>query len=204
MANGYNQKFTLEDIFNNKKLKGKIPLVNYKEDFDEDNKLHKKTNMKTLSYLVYNMAKSSARPYYNPFTPSKSGDIITIAGTLTDDINKPFEAVYQGILAQKQILSFTVNNGDIIRTALKESKKIGREMGKEPKLWLKVGSMQEIENMNKKQLNYLVDDIMRNIFYNSEYQYTQKKYDVAKIPVYRSTNYELRKLKWQQKVGDYE
>ena len=31
MANRFTQQFTLKDIFNNKKLKNKLPLINYKE-----------------------------------------------------------------------------------------------------------------------------------------------------------------------------
>ena len=31
MASRFTQNFTLTDIFNNKKLKDKIPLINYKE-----------------------------------------------------------------------------------------------------------------------------------------------------------------------------
>ena len=31
MAGRYSQTFTLKDIFNNPNLKGKIPLINYKE-----------------------------------------------------------------------------------------------------------------------------------------------------------------------------
>lgn len=200
MANGYKQKFTLEDIFNNKKLAGKLPLVNYRE-YIKDDKMHHRTNMQTLTSLVYNIAKSSAKPYYNPFMPSKNGEIIILGGKLTDDINKPFEAIFQSLMAQKQIMSFTVNNGSMIRSALKESKRIKKETGKEPKLWLRAGSMLEIENMNKRELGWLIDDIMRNVFYNDEYQSTQKKYNVTEIPVFGSTNYDRRKENWQRKVG---
>jgi len=202
MANGYNQQFTLIDIFNNKKLAKKLPLVRYKENVGEDNKVHKTTNMKSVGRLVYETAKSSAKPYYNPFISSKNGNLIIVGGKLTGDYETAYESVYNGIVAQKEMLSFTANNGDIIRNALKESQMIKRQTGQEPKLWLKAGSMLEIENMSKKQIRELVDDVMKNIYYSDNYMNTQKKYDVAKIIVNGSTNYERRKLLWQHKVGD--
>lgn len=38
MASRFTQNFTLTDIFNNKKLKDKLPLINYKEIEREDEK----------------------------------------------------------------------------------------------------------------------------------------------------------------------
>ena len=52
MANRYSQNFTLTDIFNNPKLKGKLPLINYKERELEGGKISVRTNGKTVNRQV--------------------------------------------------------------------------------------------------------------------------------------------------------
>jgi hypothetical protein len=197
----YSQNFTLLDIFNNKKLKNKLPIINYRETMSEDGKTHSTTRMKSLGILVYETSKSSAKPYYNPLKPSKSGNQIIISGELTGELESVVNAVYNGLMANKRLFEITVNNADMIRTALKESQRIKKRTGIEPKLFLNVGSMQEIETMSKRQLNALLDDIMRNIFYNEDFAYTQEKYNVKKIVINRSSNYDKRKRDWLKKVG---
>jgi hypothetical protein len=100
------------------------------------------------------------------------------------------------------LLAYTANNADMIRTAIKESATQKRFSGKEPKLWLKAGSIAEIKNMNKRQLGLFMDDVMRNIFYNPDFEKTQQKYKVEQIPVRGSYNYERRKDNWLKKVGE--
>lgn len=202
MANGYAKIFTLQDIFNNPELARKIPLVNYKESVDSTGKEHRRTNMKSIARLVFETAKASAKPYYAPLKAHKAGDLIDIGGNLTGDYDAAYEAVYKGLVAQKSIMTYTVNNADMIRTALKEGAALKRSTGTEPKLWLRVGSVQEIKSMGKRELNTLMDDVMRNIFYNPEFEKTQKKYKVVDIPVNRSYNYERRRDNWLRKVGD--
>ena len=202
MANGYAKLFTLQEIFNNKELAGKIPLVNYKEKTDDTGKDHRTTNMKSVGKIVYETAKASAKPYYKPLLASKTGDTITISGTPITELDAPFEAVYMAIKSQVGMIKFTANNADMIRSAVKESANIKRKTGQEPKVWLKIGSMQEIKTMGQKQLNAFIDDVMRNIFYNPEFAETQRKYGVEKIPVNRSTNYAQRQKNWLNKVGE--
>ena len=48
MAGRYSQIFTLKDIFNNVNLKGKLPLINYKETMLENGKISKRTNVKSF------------------------------------------------------------------------------------------------------------------------------------------------------------
>ena len=43
------ENFTLADIFNNKKLKGKLPLINYAETTDDNGKVHRRTNAKAVN-----------------------------------------------------------------------------------------------------------------------------------------------------------
>lgn len=202
MANGYAQMFTLQDIFNDKRLADKIPLVNYRETVDNTGKEHRRTNMKSVVTLVYETAKTSAKPFYSPLNALKSGNTIDLSGKLISDHNQAFNAVYKSLVGIKSMLGYTANNVDMIRSALKESATIKRNYGKEPKLWLKVGSIAEIKNMKKRELNLFMDDVMRNIFYNPEFEKTQKKYKVETIPINGSFNYERRRDNWLRKVGE--
>ena len=201
MATRYSQNFTLTDIFNNKRLKGKIPLINYKEIEREDGKVSRRTNAKTINRLVFDISTSAARPYYKPITTHRSGNIMIISGNLIGDHNAAVEAVYNALQAQKQVMSYTVNNADIIRSALKEAEKNKRNWGIETKLYLRVQSMQQIEGMSQRQIEALLDDIVENIFYGDNFPQTQKKYDLDKLFTSSPYSYAERKEKWRQKVG---
>ena len=203
----YKQIFTLKDIFNNKKLRGKLPLINYKEFEREDGKISVRTSPKSVGRIVYDSAITGARPFYNPLMHSKNGDFIEVGGTLVGDFDKAYESVYQSINTNKQIILWTANNVGMIRSALKESEKNKRQYGIEGKLWLRAGSMQEIENMSKPQLQQLLSDIMDNLYYNDNYPATQKKYGVQDMGLMKAPgrtalyDYKERKKIWENKVG---
>lgn len=203
MANRFSQNFTLVDIFNNKKLRNKIPLINYREKELENGKISRRTNAKTVNRQVFETAKSSARPFYSPMVASQSGDKLIIGGELriNSELEDVVDAVYNGLLAKKQILIFTANNADMIRDALKEAEKNRRNYGIQCKLYLRVQSMQQIEGMTEKQVAYLMNDIMENIVYGDDFIATQKKWNVQEMAVKSPYTYEQRKEQWQQKVG---
>jgi hypothetical protein len=203
MANRFSQNFTLLDIFNNKKLRNKIPLINYREKELENGKISRRTNAKTVNRQVFETAKSSARPFYTPMVASQSGDKLIIGGELriNSELEDVVDAVYNGLLAKKQILIFTANNADMIRDALKEAEKNRRNYGIQCKLYLRVQSMQQIEGMTEKQVAYLMNDIMENIVYSDDFIATQKKWNVQEMAVKSPYTYEQRKEQWQQKVG---
>lgn len=203
MANRFSQNFTLVDIFNNKKLRNKIPLINYREKELENGKISRRTNAKTVNRQVFETAKSSARPFYTAMVASQSGDKLIIGGELriNSEPEDVVDAVYNDLLAKKQILIFTANNADMIRDALKEAEKNRRNYGIQCKLYLRVQSMQQIEGMTEKQVAYLMNDIMENIVYSDDFPATQKKWNVQEMVVKSPYTYEQRKEQWQQKVG---
>ena len=202
MATRYSQNFTLTDIFNNKRLKGKIPLINYKEIEREDGKVSRRTNAKTINRLVFDISTSAARPYYKPITTHRSGNTMVISGNLVGDHNAAVEAVYNALQAQKQVMSYTVNNADIIRSALKEAEKNKRTYGADAKLYLRAQSMTEIEGMTKREIQALIDNIMENIFYGSDFPETQKKYGVENLPVKSPYDYKQRQEQWKRRIGE--
>lgn len=202
MAGRYSQIFSLTDIFNNKKLKDKIPLINYREKELENGKISRRTNAKTINRLVFDISTSAARPFYKPITTQRSGDTMIISGNLVGDHNSAVDAVYNALLARKQVMIYTVNNADMIRSALKEAEKNKRKYGIDTKLKLRAQSMLEIEGMSKRQIQALLSDIMENIVYGDNFPETQKKYGVENLPVKSPYNYKQRQQIWKNRVGE--
>ena len=206
MATRFSQNFTLTDIFNNKKLAGKIPLINYREREREDGKTMVRTNVKTIPRLVYDISMKAARPFYKPFKPLKSGDTMVMSGTLVGDHDMAVEAVYTALLGQSTVMKWTVNNADMIRDALKEGEKNTRRNGTNPALFLRAQSMQEIEGMNRRQIQAFMSDIMENIVYGDNFPNTKQKWGAEGITVNpqrgQILTYEQRQLRWRFKVGD--
>lgn len=202
MAGIYTQNFTLKDIFNNPNLKSKLPLINYREKELENGKVSRRTNAKTVNRQVFDTATSAARPFYKQMQTIRSADTMIIQGNLVGDHNAAVDAVYNALVASRMILVYTANNADIIRDALKESEKNKRKYGIDTKLFLRVKSMQEIQGMTTKQIQALLNNIMENIIYGDDFPKTQKKWRVQDLQTNSPYNYEQRKLKWQQRVGE--
>ena len=202
MAGQYTQIFTLTDIFNNKKLKDKLPLINYKEKELENGKISRRTNVKTVNRQVFDTATSAARPFYKPIITTRSGDTMIISGDLVGDHDAAVDAVYNALLAKRSILIWTANNADMVRDALKEAEKNKRNHGINSKLFLRAQSMQQIEGMSKQQIQALMSDIMENIVYGDNFPKTQKKYGVENLEVNSPYNYEQRRLRWKFRVGE--
>lgn len=202
MANRFSQNFTLTDIFNNKNLRGKLPLINYKEKELEDGRVQTRTHGKTINRQVFDTATSAARPFYDPLVTHRNGNFMTIDGKLRgDDLDAVVDAVYNALQSQKQLFIYIANNADIIRDALKEAEKNRRLYGINSRLYLRAQSMEQIQGMTTRQLQALLNDIMENIFYGDDFPKTQKKWAVNEIRVNSPYSYEQRVAKWKQKVG---
>lgn len=209
MANGYSQRFTLAEIFNNKKLKGVIPLVNYKETEREDGKISKTTNMKSVKQLIVDTSTKSARPFYKPLIVRRSQGKVELSGELVGDQDACVDAVYSALLAQRVFMIWTANNMDLIRYALKESEEHKRKTGEELKLFLRQKSMLEIQSMNWRQAQAFLNNVMENIFFSGNYPKTLKKYNIkkmlddeAKLKGEYMLTYGKRRLSWKFRVGD--
>lgn len=202
MATQYTQNFTLTNIFNNKKLEGKIPLINYHEKELENGKISKRTNAKTINKLVFDIAKTTAKPYYKPISVTIKANLIEIGGKLVGEQNSVVDAIFNALLSQRDVMTYTVNNADLIRSALKEAEKNKRKFGIDTRLHLRVQSMTEIEGMSKKQIMALMNNIMENIFYGDNFPETQKKYNLKDLQISSKYNYEQRKQMWKNRIGE--
>lgn len=200
MANRYSQIFTLKDIFNNKKLKDKLPLINYKEKELENGKISRRTNAKTINRFVFDTATSAARPFYKPIITTRNGDLMIISGEMVGDHDEAVDAVYNALQSKRVLFIWTANNVKMIRDALKESEK-NKNNGVATKLYLRVQSMQQIEGMTKPQIQALLQNIMENIVYGDDFPKTQKKYGVEDWNLSNKFNYNQLKLRWKNRVG---
>lgn len=201
MAN-YSQIFTLKDIFTNKSLKNKIPIINYREIQREDGKVSVRTSMKNVLNLAYDTSVATARPYYKPLNAQKFDKIISIGGTLVGNQESCVNAIFNALIGKRQIIAWTANNGQMIRDALKEAEKNRRQYGINSKLYLKVQSAQQIAGMNKFEINNLLNDVIENIIYGDDFPKTQRKYNVEEMKVAGRYNYEQRKERWKRKIGE--
>ena len=200
MANRFSQNFTLTDIFDNKKLKDKIPLINYKEKELENGKISRRTNAKTVNRFVFDTATSAARPFYKPMITTRSGDLMIISGELIGAHDGAVDAVYNALQSKRVLFIWTANNVKMIRDALKESEK-NKNNGVATKLYLRVQSMQQIEGMTKPQIQELLQNVMENIVYGDDFPKTQKKYGVENWNLSNKFNYNQLKLRWKNRVG---
>lgn len=200
MSRVYKQNFSLKDILNNKKLKNVLPLVNYKETEREDGFISRTTKMKTVQRIINDSSVSAARVHYKPFKGRKSGPVITLSGTLRENasLRQVQFAVRDRLRADKHLIELTGTYGDVLRDALKESEKKGD--GVNDKLFLRVGSMKEIESMNKPQLKALMHNMLENVMYSDNFEKTQKKWNLEGTSVL-GKDYERNKMNFWRRPG---
>lgn len=200
MATNYSQKFTLFDLFSNKDLKGVLPQISFKEFMDENGKMHYRTRIKTVPFMVFDISKTAAKPHYSVLNPLKKGNTITLDGKLTTSLTDAYKAVYSAIRAEREMLSITVNNLAFVREAMKESRQ--RELNGlgTPKLYLRVGSIMELKGMPKQQRNQVMQNVMENLFYNPAFYFSQSEFRVNEIKINSPKTYEERAQEWKRRV----
>ena len=201
--NRYSENFTLKDIFNCKELEGILPLVNYKEYnviTPEGSSVIKKTNMKSVKKQIFDASIKMAHFYYRPLKAVKSGDTLVLDGNLIGDQDACVNDIYDNLVGLRPLLIFTANNGDIIRTALRESEKNTRKYGLNSKLFLRQQSLLQIKGMTYRQRVQFMNDVMSNILFGDNYPATQKKYKGSELDFGNQTYDQMRDA-WRRKVG---
>ena len=196
----YTENFTLKDIFNNKELSDHLPIVNYRERKYDGDKVSVRTSMKTVRAQIFDTTIRMARFYYKPLEYTKTEDTLILDGNLIYDHDACVNDIYDNLVGFRPFLMFTANNGDIIRTALKESEKAQRKYGVDGKLYLRAQSMMEIRGMSIKKLRAFMDDVMSNILFGDNFPETQKKYKVFEQD-YGKKSYDERRKEWRRTVG---
>lgn len=197
MGKQYLEKYDLTEIFGNEKLRGKLPIIKYKATETGSGR----TQIKSVPFLVFDLAKSAAKPYYKPFKPHKLANIITLDGKTEANLDEIVNKVYENINASKHLMELTENYVDIIRSALKEGEKTGRMTGQKPKLSLRQQTMLEIENLSKAQTQEMFWNIVEDIFFSGNYPKTVQKYGIDKLSFNRGRSFTETQALWQRRVG---
>lgn len=200
----YSQTFSIMDIFNNRQLRNKLPIINYKEKTRDDGKISRRTNMKTVNRLVYDTALSASRPFFDGVQSTRGNNVMVISGQLKDEESGQdacVEAVYNALMGIKQVISFTANDAYAIRDALKIGEKSKRKGGKVPKLYLRVASIAQIQGMSDRQLAELMNNVMENLYYNDEFAEVRQKWHLDEQFDRSGRPYEVRKRDWERRVG---
>ena len=201
--NRYTENFTLKDIFNNKELADHLPIVNYREYTaitPEGSKVYNKTSMKTVKRQIFDSSIHVAHFLYRPLKATRAGDTLILDGNMLYDHDYCVNEIYDNLVGFRPFLMFTANNGDIIRSALKESEKAARKYGINSKLYLRAQSMMEIKYMSIGKLRKFMDDVMSNILFGDNFPETQKKYKVFEQD-YGQKSYQQMRDEWRRKVG---
>ena len=201
--NNYTENFTLTDIFNNKELEGKLPLINYRDYMaitPEGSKFYNKTSVQTIRKQIFDGSIRMARFYYKPLKVVKSRNMLILDGNLVYDHDSCVNDIYDNLVGMKPMLSYTANNVDMIRSALKEAEKNKRLYGLNSKLFLRQQSMMEIKGLTNKQRQAFMNDVMSNILFGDNFPITQKKFKVSELN-YGQKDYATLRKAWREKVG---
>lgn len=198
--NRYNDNFTLADIFNNRELANHLPFVDYRERRYNGNEVSVRTGMHTVKKQIFDTSIQVARFHYKPLETTKAGDTLILDGNLITDLDACVNDIYDNLVGFRPFLMFTANNGDMIRSALKEAQKNQRKYGLDSKLYLRAQSIMEIQGMSIRKLRAFMDDVMSNIMFGDNFPETQKKYKVNELN-YGKNNYEQMRKEWREKVG---
>lgn len=165
----YNKLFTLSDLFYNQDLKGVLPQakistskkgytsVSFKYDIDE--------------IIMY--CKIGGMPYMKNIEFSFPNELI-----MTGELRKhaTIQQAYDGVLSTLKgasgsltlLGSYRKEIQDVMRNIRKSDRyKIDKS---EPKLYLRITSLNEIKYMNDKQKQALINNIVENIYFSDDFR----------------------------------
>lgn len=201
MAGRYSQIFTMRDIFTNPNLLGRLPIIDYKETPKDNGKVSVRTKLQSVDKYVFDTTQFVANMFYKPARVYRSKGQIIVTGNLDGDTSQVVDAIYETLLASKDIMAWSGYHTELLRDALKESESNRRKYGIQTKLYLRCQSMQEIEGMTRKQLSQLLLNVFENIFYGDDFPKTRRKY-FEEYFIARDGSFEQEQLNWKLRVGD--
>lgn len=203
----YKQNFTLSQIFAEDTMKGRLlNLINIRDLRTNDNDKVNKAPFNTVKNLAFLIANKSASQVFESFVSTEIGDNLDIAGKI-DNLDVALDQITLDLASQVGTLSTLANNINIINEAVVESLRIQHATGKEPKLYLKENSLQEIRNKSPKEMSEFLQEILENIYYNESFKNVQSSLDLESNSIdgkkYSWIKYKDRKAKWEYKVGKF-
>lgn len=206
--NSYSRKFTLRDIFNNEDLQKHIPQVKMVKNANKKEKKGKYDSYTSLIQNVMVYAENTAKGFFSEYKTSLDGENILIDGKLKENcyVNGAVSNIVAKLESMKEFLASIISNADIIESAISDSIRIKNNSGKEPKLYLRLNDLKQIKHMSDIQKKYLIQNIMENIYFNDDFQMTQRNKNLARGNYVISTrnfinSYDSLKTRWERKVG---
>ena len=172
----FKQKFTLEDLFSNPDLKDYLPQFKITEKKAEDSGLQfdtaYKVNKANIIPMIKNYARLGASPFYDKVKVVGQNEII-VSGKLkrNSTIQEAYDSVLRALQTNAYNLSFTTQNGNIIRSMLDKTingKKFRN--GYMPKLYLKINSLEEIKSLDRMERAKLMKNVMENIYFSDDFK----------------------------------
>lgn len=170
----YNKLFTLSDLFNNKELKNYLPQVSIHNIKNKDGTITQKVKgFKIMEEQAINFAKQGARISMSNVKASGTLDNIVVSGRLRKHatIYEAYENVLSILKANKGSLTLLGSYRDVLtNTFQKIQDKSKYSHYKEPKLYLRINSLNEIKYMNKQQKDAFINNIVENIYFSDDFK----------------------------------
>lgn len=187
----YCQNISLSEIFNNRSIRKKLPIGDFKE-VEKHNKITKNGQLRIFSNQIKSISSAAASKYYKKVKVTRSNRTIIINGELKTSYGKAYNGIYLYVKNKSGLLKSLISSNEVLQTAwLEERKNVSAQ-----KLYLKVSKIKEIKNMNANQLKSLLDDIIDNIRFTDNYPKAKKM-----LGEKQDANYFVKRQLWMKKVG---
>lgn len=174
----YNKLFTLSDLFHNEELKGYLPQVyitNRKNGYTDVKFKH--TRYGEFNYVdeIITITKIGAMPYMKKPTISMSADGIVCSGEIRKNstIQQAYEGVLYALQANATSIGFIGSYNTEITDVMKKIRRSDRYKNgdlSEPKLYLRINSLNEIKYMTQKEKEALLKNVVENIYFSDDFK----------------------------------
>lgn len=171
----YSKLFTLTDLFKNNELKGYLPQLSVKTNSRGYSTINFKNNY-IDEILMY--AKMGAMPHMKNITMgwdySVGGEAFYVKGEIRK--HATIQTAYEGVLTTLRnasgSISLLASYGDTIVDVMKKIRKSNefKANGYEPKLYLRITSLEEIKSMGNREREALLKNIVENIYFSDDFK----------------------------------
>jgi hypothetical protein len=165
----YNKLFTLSDLFHNQELKGVLPQMN----------ITTRKNGQVMAHFKYDadeiimLCRMGAMPFMKNIKIDFSEPMI-VSGELRKNatIYQAYDSVLSILKANASSLTLLSSYGNTIEDVMKKIRKSDRYKitKKEPKLYLRINSINDIKTMNEQQKRALINNIVENIYFSDDFK----------------------------------
>lgn len=213
------QKFTLNDLFNNDELKGVLPQIHSRKTkkksgitFDDGREIYFVTHHKKFNDAIDMVLQTGVNGARNSMTNVKLKKPMYMTAFIDGKVRKSstitnaYNDVLNAIKQQSYMIKmFGGNNGNIIKDTMERIANKTEQFYKEPKLWLNINSLEQIKAMDRPQKAKFIKSVIENIYFNDDFE-SVRTADMKKgMFITNSRNalrgYDQLKREFDRKVG---